>query len=44
MSSVRLSLRCFRDKGEVRVDQAHRGYTVVEDDIGKVSFFGRLRE
>jgi D-galacturonate reductase len=24
-------------KGEVRVDQAHRGYSVVEDDIGKVS-------
>jgi hypothetical protein len=23
-------------KGEVRVDQAHRGYSVVEDDIGKV--------
>jgi D-galacturonate reductase len=23
-------------KGEVRVDQAHRGYSVVEDDIGKL--------
>jgi hypothetical protein len=23
-------------KGEVRVDQAHRGYSVVEDDVGKL--------
>ncbi|TXT13086.1 hypothetical protein VHUM_01487 [Vanrija humicola] len=25
-------------KGEVRVDQAHRGYSIVEDDIGKLDF------
>ncbi|KAI9636435.1 dehydrogenase [Dioszegia hungarica] len=25
-------------KGEVRVDQAHRGYSVVEDDIGKLDY------
>lgn len=24
--------------GEVRVDQAHRGYSVVDDDIGKIDF------
>lgn len=23
-------------KGEVRVDQAHRGYSIVEDDVGKI--------
>lgn len=23
-------------KGEVKVDQAHRGYSVVSDDVGKV--------
>ncbi|KAK6905435.1 dehydrogenase [Kwoniella mangroviensis CBS 10435] len=25
-------------KGEVRVDQAHRGYSIVEDDIGKLDY------
>lgn len=25
-------------KGEVRVDQAHRGYNIVEDDIGKIDY------
>ena len=25
-------------KGEVRVDQAHRGYSVVDDNIGKIDF------
>lgn len=24
-------------KGEVKVDQAHRGYSIVDDSIGKVS-------
>jgi D-galacturonate reductase len=27
-------------KGEVRVDQAHRGYSVVEDDVGKLDVSG----
>ncbi|WVQ74629.1 hypothetical protein IAR50_004230 [Cryptococcus sp. DSM 104548] len=25
-------------KGEVRVDQAHRGYNIVEDDVGKIDY------
>ena len=29
-------------KGEVRVDQAHRGYSVVEDDIGKLDVSARV--
>jgi len=31
-------------KGEVRVDQAHRGYSVVEDDIGKLDVSCEFRE
>lgn len=29
---------CMMHKGEVRVDQAHRGYSVVDDNIGKIDF------
>lgn len=29
---------CMAAKGEVRVDQAHRGYSVVEDDTGKADY------
>lgn len=33
-----LQFHYMAHKGEVTVDQAHRGYSVVSDDIGKTDF------